>query len=74
MLGKPNGDDLRNVYPPLHMTSSTASAVMETTYWVRNEKRRYNFTCNRDIPFTARACVYHKTETVQYGLYSLDTI
>lgn len=23
MLGKPNGDDLRNVYPPLHMTSST---------------------------------------------------
>lgn len=47
---------------------------METTYWVRNEKRRYNFTCNRDIPFTARACVYHKTETVQYGLYSLDTI
>lgn len=47
---------------------------METPYWVRNEKRRYNFTCNRDIPFTARACVYHKTETVQYGLYSLDTI
>nr|XP_019928150.2 adhesion G protein-coupled receptor L4-like [Crassostrea gigas] len=23
MLGKPNGDDLRKVYPPLHMTSST---------------------------------------------------
>lgn len=47
---------------------------METTYWVRNEKRRYNFTCNRDIPFTPRACVYHKTETAQYDLYSLDTI
>lgn len=74
MLGKPNGDKLGNVFPPLHMTSSTCISSNGNDLLGEEEKRHYNFTCNRDIAFTQRACVYHKTETAQYSLYSLDTI